>query len=90
MIHHRERLTFGFEPRHHLRRVQARFDHFQRDLPMHRARLFGQPNVTHAPLAKTLEESVRTNADAAHTRRELSLCQGGIVIQRRVECSAHW
>ena len=55
VIHHRQRLAFGLEPRHHLGAVHPRFDHLDRDLSLDRTRLVGQPDLAHAAFADLAE-----------------------------------
>jgi hypothetical protein len=49
MVHQRERLALGLEPRHHLRGVHPRLDDLERDLAPDRPGLFGQPDFAHPP-----------------------------------------
>ena len=61
VIHHRECLAFGFEPRDHLAAVHARFDDFQRDFAANGPFLLGHVNRAHAALTDLLQQLVRTD-----------------------------
>ena len=62
MVHDRERLALRFEARDHLRRVHARLDDLDRDLPADRTLLLGEPHLAHAAFAEALEEAIRTES----------------------------
>jgi hypothetical protein len=61
MVHQRERLPLGFEPRDDLRRVHPGLDDLQRHLPADRPRLLGEPDDAHPPFADLLEQAVRAD-----------------------------
>jgi hypothetical protein len=54
MVHQGQRLPLGLEPRDDLRGVHAQLDDLQRDLPVHRARLLGEPDFPHSAFAHQL------------------------------------
>ena len=56
VVHHRQRLAFLFEPRHHLARVHARLDHLQRNATLDRLTLLGRPHPPEAALADQLQQ----------------------------------
>ena len=58
MVHQRERLAFGFEPRDHLPGVHAQFDDLERDTALQRLALFGHINGAETALADLLEQLV--------------------------------
>ena len=64
MVHHGQRLPLGFKTSQDLSRIHADFDELERDAALDRLRLFGDPDGAHAPFAKLLQESVRTDDDA--------------------------
>ena len=61
MVHDRERLALGLEPRDHLSGVHAGFDDFQRDLPVNGAGLLGEPDFAHPAFPQSLQQAVRAN-----------------------------
>ena len=59
VIHDRQRLPLGLEPRDHLAGVHPRLDHLQRDLTPHRVRLLGHEDDSEPAFADLLQELVR-------------------------------
>jgi hypothetical protein len=57
--HERQDLPLRLEARNDLRRIHACFDDLERDLPVNRLRLLGEPNVAHAAFANPLKKTVR-------------------------------
>ena len=62
MIHHRQRLPLGFEPRDDGLCVHPRFDQLECDGAMNRLVLLGQPHLTHSAFAKKLNQAIRSDA----------------------------
>jgi hypothetical protein len=58
MVHQRESLPLGLEPRDHLPGVHARLDDFERDRPLDRLGLLGHEDHAHAAFADLLQELV--------------------------------
>ena len=58
MIHHRERLAFGLEPRHDLIRVHAGLDDLERDLAADGLLLLGHEDDAHAAFADVLNQFI--------------------------------
>src|SRR5262245_35226759 len=65
VIHQRQRLSLGLEPRDHLARVHPQLDDLERHAPPHRLLLLGQINHAEAALADLAHELVRADAAAA-------------------------
>ena len=72
VIHHRERLAFGFEPRDDGFRVHPRFDQLECDGAMNRLFLLGEPHFTHAAFAEQAHQAIRS--DAAFNLRWTNRC----------------
>jgi hypothetical protein len=72
MIHQRERLTLGLEPRDNLPAVHARFDELQGELAAERVRLLRQPDLTHTAFSDVPEKAVCTNDRVFLWRRRRS------------------
>ncbi len=58
MVHHRQRLALGLEPRHHLLGVHAQFDDFQRHTPSHGLGLLRDIDHAAAAFADALQQFV--------------------------------
>ena len=56
MIHHRQRLLFGLEPRDHLFGVHPQLDHLERHPPPHRLRLLRDINHATPAFADTFQK----------------------------------
>ncbi len=63
VIHHRQGLTFGLEPRHDLPRVHAVPDHLEGDVAFHGLGLPGEPDLSHAALAQLAQQTVGADHD---------------------------
>ena len=59
MIHHRQGLPLGLEPREHLPRIHARLDDLQRHATPDRRLLLGHVDDAEAPFADLLQQLVR-------------------------------
>src|SRR5574338_1095776 len=59
MVHQRQRLAFGFEPRDDLASLHAELDDFQRNAAADRLLLLGEIDDTHAAFAEPLQNPVR-------------------------------
>lgn len=72
MIHERERLPLGFEPRDDVLAVHPRLDDLNRDLPPYGVVLLGKINRPHAAFADLLDKAVIANgrADACVGRKD--------------------
>ena len=60
VIHQRQRLPLGLEPRQDGPGIHARLDQLERNLPLDRLGLLGQVDAAHAPFADLLAELVST------------------------------
>jgi hypothetical protein len=60
VIHQCQRLTLGVEPRQDLGGVHSGLYDLDGDLAADRARLFGEPDLTHSAFAETLEQLIGT------------------------------
>ena len=58
MVHHRQRLTLGFEAGDELPGVHAALDDLHGNAAFHRAKLLGHENRAHATFAELLQESM--------------------------------
>ena len=58
MVHQRQRLPLGFEPRDDLLGVHTRLDHLESDFAPDRFNLLGDIDDAHATFAKLLHQSV--------------------------------
>ena len=58
VVHQREGLPLGLEPRHHLAGVHAELDHLQGDLAADRVLLFRQVDHAHAALTEDGQDPV--------------------------------
>ncbi len=68
VVHESQRLAFGFEAGNHLTGIHAGFDQLERDTPVHRLLLFGQPDFAHAAFADFLQETIAADYRAAGLR----------------------
>lgn len=68
MVHECEGSTFGLEPRHHVGRVHAGLDDLDRHFSAPGPILLGQVDNTESPVAKDLDDAVRTDAVAPEVR----------------------
>jgi hypothetical protein len=64
MVHHGQRLSFGFKPGDHLTGVHPELDDLERDLAHDRFALFGHVNHTHSPFADFLQQFVTADVIA--------------------------
>ncbi len=72
MVHHRQRLTLGFEAGHHFAGVHADFDDFERNAAFDRLPLLGHINDAEAAFAQFLQQLVFVDDGArafGHGRR---------------------
>ena len=58
MVHHRQRLPLGLEPRDDLPAVHAQLDDLERDAAFDRLALFGHPDFAEAAFADLLQQLV--------------------------------
>ncbi len=79
MIHQRERLALGLEPRDHLVGVHAQLDHLDGDLAAQRRALRGEVDHPHAALAQTFEDLVRPQRLAGQILRRGHVEDGGVL-----------
>ena len=56
VVHHGQRLTFGFEPGHHLSAVHAQLDDFERHAPLDGCDLVSHPDFPESSLADLLQQ----------------------------------
>jgi len=61
MVHQRESLALGFEPRDDLARVHPELDQLERDTPADRRLLIGEVHDPHAAFADLPEHAIRTD-----------------------------
>ena len=81
MIHDRQRLALGFEPRDDLRGIHTGLDDLQGDLTTNGVSLLGEPHFAHPAFADAPQEAVRPNHFDRARRRRLRL--GDVVDVRR-------
>jgi hypothetical protein len=62
VIHHRQRLTLGFETRHHLAAVHAQLEDLESDAAFHRLPLLGHPDFAETALTDFLQQLVTPDA----------------------------
>ena len=58
MVHHRQSLPLGLEPRDHLAGIHPRLDDLQGNFTPHRLELLGHVHDAHAPFADLLKQLV--------------------------------
>ena len=83
MVHHRERLAFGFESRQHRLGIHARLDQFHGHLASNRFGLLGDPNGAHAAFADFLQQLVAAGNDGSELLDGRTLGSGVVRLIRR-------
>jgi len=81
VIHERQGLALGLEPRDGVRGVHADLDDLERDFAANGLDLLGAPHLAHAAFPDALDEAVRT--DPAGRRRASRRCRAFTGANRR-------